>query len=393
MTTSRSLPTGDSGELISAAWILGVAHAPGYPTFTLLSHMAGYLPFGNPAFRMNLFSAVLDALALGIFSWGILRFLRLETDKLHNRLYWLVPVAGTLAGAGLLGASNAFWLYSTVAEVFALNNFFAAITFVLMLEWVRQPKRNKYLFLSGLLAGLAMTNQHTFILLMPGLLTLLIGGILRWRRQVRSGLILRKNKNADPGWRLRDVGIALGLFILGFLPYIYLPIAARDNPPLNWGNPVDFNSFWQVLTRSDYGTLSFGLNSLTGNPLDVLFFIGHYFLDSFSVVGVLLAILGIVWVARHRQLEGLGIGLAFLFSGPIFALGAHPQLDAPVTPGVFERFFILPSIPLAVFIAAGAVFLIELAVKWKEKSKVVFPQYRSHGGYLGCGTLSRHQFE
>jgi hypothetical protein len=375
ITTSRSLPTGDSGEFISAAWILGVAHAPGYPIFTLLSHLAGYLPFGNPAFRMNLLSAILDTLALGILSWGTLRFLRLESDKLHNRLYWLVPIAGTLAGAGLLGISNAFWLYSTVAEVFALNNLFASITLVLMLEWVRQPDRNKYLFLSGLLAGLAMTNQQTFILLMPGLLTLLCGGILRWRRQVRSGLIVRKIKKADPGWRLLDIGITLGLFILGFLPYIYLPIAARNNPLLNWGNPVEFNSFWQVLTRSDYGTFSFGSNSLPGNPLHQLLYIGRYFLDSFSVIGILLAVLGIVWIVRHRQLEGLGIGLGFLFSGPIFALTAHPQLDAPITQGVFERFYILPSIPVAVFIAAGVVFLVELALKWKEKFKIVFPQY------------------
>jgi hypothetical protein len=372
MTTSRSVPTGDSGELITAAWTLGVAHSPGYPTFTLLSHLAGYLPFGNPAFRTNLLSAILDAVALGILSWGILRFLRLEVDELHTRLYWLIPVAGLVAGSGLLGVSNVFWLYSTVAEVFALNNLFAAITLVFMMEWVRQPGRNKYLFLSGLFAGLAMTNQVSFVLFMPGLLTLLFGGILRWRRQVRSGIIPHKSKKADPGWRLLDVGTTLGLFLLGLLPYIYLPIAARNNPPLNWGNPVDFNSFWHVVMRSDYGTFSFTSNSAQGNPLQQLFFIGRYFLQSFTLVGIPLAILGIIWFARKRRLEGLALGLAFLFSGPIFALGANPQLDLPVIQAVFERFYILPSIPFALFLAAGAVFFIELAAQTAEKFKSVF---------------------
>jgi hypothetical protein len=372
LTASRSVPTGDSGELITAAWTLGVAHPPGYPTFTLLSHLAGYLPLGNPAFRLNLLSAFLDALALGILFWGTLRFFRSEQERVQSKINRLIPLVGTIAGIGLLGVSRVFWLYSTVAEVFALNNLFSAITLVLFLEWVRQPVRKKYLYLGGLFAGLAMTNQHTFVLLAPGLLVLLVGGIVRWRRNVREGLVAGKSKKQEPGWLISDIAVTAGFFILGLLPYLYLPIAAGADPPYNWGNPATFSGFWQVLTRSDYGTFSFTANGVQGNPFQQLFYLGRYILQGFSVAGILLAVLGIVWFARKRPLEGCALGLLFIFSGPIFAMVANPAMDDPLTLGVFERFYILPGIPLACFIAAGAVYLVELAVKAAARFKSGF---------------------
>src|SRR5262245_63683496 len=66
VTLDPSLPTGDSGELITAARVWGVAHPPGYPLYTMLGHVSMWLPFGSPALRMNLLSAVLDAAAVGV---------------------------------------------------------------------------------------------------------------------------------------------------------------------------------------------------------------------------------------------------------------------------------------------------------------------------------------
>src|SRR5207302_1168367 len=64
-TIAPSLPAGDSGELITAAWVLGVAHPPGYPLFTMLGHLFTFLPVGS-AFRVNLMSAVLHAATVAI---------------------------------------------------------------------------------------------------------------------------------------------------------------------------------------------------------------------------------------------------------------------------------------------------------------------------------------
>src|ERR1700682_4856667 len=52
---------GDSAELVTAALVWGVPHAPGYPLFTALGHVFGWLPVNAPPWRVHLTSAVLHA--------------------------------------------------------------------------------------------------------------------------------------------------------------------------------------------------------------------------------------------------------------------------------------------------------------------------------------------
>jgi len=58
---------GDSSELVTAAYYLGVGHSPGYPTWMLLAHPFARLPIGDVAFRVNLFTALLGAVAVAVF--------------------------------------------------------------------------------------------------------------------------------------------------------------------------------------------------------------------------------------------------------------------------------------------------------------------------------------
>src|SRR5215831_4049984 len=72
VTYSRTLaptvtPT-DSGELILAAYGLGVAHPPGVPLWVMLAHLASLLPVGNVAVRINFSSAVFAALACAMLT-------------------------------------------------------------------------------------------------------------------------------------------------------------------------------------------------------------------------------------------------------------------------------------------------------------------------------------
>src|SRR5258707_15234108 len=57
-TLAPSVPTGDSGELITVAGVLGIAHPPGYPLFSMLGHLFTPLPSGSPPLRVNLLSAL-----------------------------------------------------------------------------------------------------------------------------------------------------------------------------------------------------------------------------------------------------------------------------------------------------------------------------------------------
>lgn len=58
LTLCPTVYVGDSGELIAAAYTLGIPHPPGYPLFTILGKIfITLIPIGSIAYRVNLLSA------------------------------------------------------------------------------------------------------------------------------------------------------------------------------------------------------------------------------------------------------------------------------------------------------------------------------------------------
>src|SRR3990172_11428477 len=106
LTLSRSVYYGDSGEFITIAKTLGIAHPPGYPLYTMLAHLFTYLPFGNLPFKVNFFSAISSSLTV-----VVVYFICLKITA--NRL-------ASASASLFLAFSYVFWLYALVAEVRSL---------------------------------------------------------------------------------------------------------------------------------------------------------------------------------------------------------------------------------------------------------------------------------
>ena len=67
----------DGGELLAAAYTLGIPHPPGYPIYTLLLKVfATIVPVGDFAFRGNLLSALLASGSVVLIYLTVLRFCR-----------------------------------------------------------------------------------------------------------------------------------------------------------------------------------------------------------------------------------------------------------------------------------------------------------------------------
>ena len=67
-TMCRSVGFTDSGELAVVACTLGIAHPTGYPLFTLLGRCWIMIPSTTEEIiRLNLFTALLTATAVGVF--------------------------------------------------------------------------------------------------------------------------------------------------------------------------------------------------------------------------------------------------------------------------------------------------------------------------------------
>jgi Protein of unknown function (DUF2723) len=347
LTLEPSVPTGDSGELITAAYVFGVAHPPGYPLYMLLGYLASHLPGGSPALWMNLLSAFLDAVAVGVVFLTIHRIVSLRGGTASRRWMPLVPAA---VGALLLAFSSLFWAYSVVAEVFALNNLFAALLLLVGIEWCRQPQRTRLLWLFMLLFGLALCNQQTILLFVPAFVALAWQG---WKLLPRAAGTLRLSP--------RDLGIAVGAFVVGLLPYLYLPAAASGNPVMNWGDPTSIGRFLTQVTRGNYGSTSLVAGGKSGSVWENLRLLSTSLAHGFVYAGILLAVAGLWWAWRNRRAEGIALCAAFLVAGPIFQAYTNTAYPDDLTKGIVARFYILPSIPLAILSGLGAWWVLGLA--------------------------------
>jgi Protein of unknown function (DUF2723) len=338
-----TIPPGDSGDLITAAVVFGIAHPPGYPLLTILGHVASLVPIGSPAFRVNVLSAVFGVGSVGITALLIAHLTARWQGRELVISTW-ASGAAALGGALLLAFSTQFWLYSLVTEVFALNAFFAAALLFTAVAWYRNPERMWAFRLFCLSAGLAMSNQQTIVALGPGLLIVLIAGMRR--RQHGKWL-------PDAVMR-REVLIGVALIAVGLLPYLYLPIAALGDPAINWGDPRTLDAFVRLVTRADYGTGQLIAGGAHGSVSDNLSLFGAYLAGAFGPVGCGLALVGLWWLARSRPAVAIGIATCFLVAGPIFLAYANPPTPAGLLRGVIARFYILPSVPFAVFAGCGA---------------------------------------
>src|ERR1700736_4364133 len=203
-TAARDIVVGDTPGLITAAATLGVAPPPGYPLFTMLGHVFSLIPIGSIPFRVNLLSVVCDAFTVGVVYLIATRLVRSR-------------IAAAIA-ALVLAVNPVFWEWSLAAEIFPLNNLLAATLLLLLVMWHDEPPRTGFLIGAFFVAGLALTNHQTIVLLAPSFCFVL------WRQ--RTVLFAR------PGV------LALGLlvFALGLLPYAYLLWASAHHPVYNWGN-------------------------------------------------------------------------------------------------------------------------------------------------------------
>jgi hypothetical protein len=271
----------DGGDFITAAWVLGVPHPTGYPTYTLLAALFARLPFGSVAWRVHLLSGVAAAATV----WFVYVVGRRLTAQYEDAL----SVLGAAVGALLLAFAPLFWGHALIAEVYTLHLFFIALILWLMLRW---RAGQSPLPLAALVFGLGMGNHITLSFMAPAVLLLLWSG----RRQL--------------SWR--GVLLSVPALLAGLLVYLYLPWRASHNPIINWGNPDSWENFYWVVTGRGYEKFFFALplNDL-GSRLAQWWGIA---VAQFPFLAWPLAALGWWELARRDRCLALGTGFHAGFS-------------------------------------------------------------------------------
>jgi dolichyl-phosphate-mannose-protein mannosyltransferase len=329
LTAARDIVVGDTPELITAAVTLGVAHPPGYPLFSMLGHLFSLLPFGSIPFRVNLLAVTCDVLTVVVVFFTALRLTRSH-------------FAAALA-ALILTVNPTFWSWSLVAEVFPLNNLLASILIYLLVAWREQPQRFGLLVAAFFLAGLALTNHQTIVLTAPAFCFIL------WQRRAA----LRRQP--------RFVPVCIAAFLIGLLPYAYVPWASAHHPPYNWGNVSSLRDLASLITRRSYGSrhlVSVGAYT-GGSPLARILAL----CSSFGLLAAPLIMLGMVQVYRHQRWYLWFSLIAFVCVGPLFVWMTNLNLaTAPSALFVLQRFFLLSHVVLAPLLAFGVLFIMETII-------------------------------
>ncbi|KAM5178906.1 protein O-mannosyl-transferase TMEM260 isoform 4-T4 [Callospermophilus lateralis] len=244
LTLPASVPGGDSGELITAAHELGVAHPPGYPLFTLVAKLAITLfPFGSVAYRVNLLCGLFGAVAASLLFFTVFRL---------SGSY-----AGGILAAGVFSFSRLTWQWSITAEVFSLNNLFVGLLMALTVhfeEAATAKERSKIAKIGAFCCGLSLCNQHTIVLYVLCIIPWILFRLL-------------KEKELSLGYLLN-----LSLcFSAGLLPYIYLPISSYLNHARwTWGDQTTLRGFLTHFLREEYGTFSLAKSEIGSSMSEIL---------------------------------------------------------------------------------------------------------------------------
>jgi len=261
-TLNPSFRADDSPETITAAVTLGIQHPPGYPLQTLLGRLASLAPLGAPAWRLNLLAAVCGALACALLA-GLTQLLAgdwlLRRTEDHGGR--LAALAGALAGV-TWGCSATFWSQSLAAKggIYTLHMVLFTGALCALVDWLRRARSAAAALSPPALLGFPSARLAVF------LLALGLGN--HWETQallapaaaVLAACVLwpARSVRATPGAWAKGLLTLLALAALGLSPLLYLPLRARLEPALNWGDPASWNQFWWVLQRQEYLDLETG---------------------------------------------------------------------------------------------------------------------------------------
>jgi hypothetical protein len=310
----RTLAPGVTADVDTALFqflgrVLGVAHNPGYPLYALLTWPVAQIPAGSLAWRINLFSAVMGALAVGITA---IAARRLGCGRL----------AAAFAALGL-AAGQVFWSQAIVAEVYTLHLVFVAMLLQSALRWeVTRRPGHFYAAVGWLAVGL---GHHTTI------------GAFAPALALHAILVDRRF-----ALRLRTIATSAGICVLGLLPYAYILIRSRDPQAYVESPATTLGGLIQVVLGRQFRERLFTDSWTTLATERVPALVSSVLRPDLTIGGLVLAAVGAAWLLRRRPASA-GLLLTPAAIVTLFVAG-YAVVDQPV--------FLLPVVLCGWLLAA-----------------------------------------
>lgn len=361
-TLAPGVTFGDSGELIVAAYSLGISHPPGSPLWTIVAKLFTFLPINSIAWRVNLVSAFFAAATCGV----LFIYLRLLGEMWFPKFDRFKISASSLIAVTTLSFGRSFWGQAVISEVYSLNTFLFAWQLFIFTKWL-VTKRAKWLLWLALTIGLGLSNHYIFLLLLPvyAAVLALAGG--------------------QKIWNLKFILKGVLCLVLGLLFYAYIPIRARQQPTINWGNPGTISRFTDYIQRKSIAVnvlqndTEVGINvpvlKLTSiadvaiRAKDALIYVIRVYIGEFIIGLLFLMFMGIWVIWKRKNLSWSDVWIKVLLTGVYvigswgyaFLVGAKEVTTGAKYPELGFSFIIF-----AVYIYFGCLAIWEWTRKYKK---------------------------
>ncbi len=345
-TLAPDVVDADGGEFQFAAWNFSFVHPTGYPLYLILGGIFQHLvPIGNPAFRLNLFTAITGALAVGA--------VYLATREIAQHRGAAVVAAASFA------LTRTFWFDASAAETYDLNAFFVALLIFVALRWQAEPTARKFAAFT-FVCGLALTHHRTIILWIPAFVLFFAIMVQQLRRGFHVSRLTYRNAAASVPYFL----LFTFAFSLPLLLYLYIPLRAPASPYATLALSPGHNII--LYDNSLHGFINYLLgrvfqSELRWDAVSIarLVSLPQLLLNEFTVVGVALGLIGIVamlWRKEWARFALLAIGFA---ATVLFAAAYHI--------GDIFHYYIPAYLVWSIWIGAGVAGIVE-AVNSRQSS-------------------------
>jgi len=306
----------DGGDLVTAVARGSIPHPPGCPTYLLVGELFIRLPFGNPAWRLNLMSAIM-ATGTACLTTAATALLPLFSIR-HS------PFA---ICAGLcLGLAPLLWSQAVITEVYTTAALFVALVLFLAL-------RGGPAWRLGLAWGIGMGAHPTLVFLLP---------MIAWAAPRRL-------------WKKQSLTAQLQIAVSALVGVgmMYGPaLLVRGGAPSPWGDVSTLAGWWALVSGRMYHGYLFGLPP-TAWPQRLLAWAG-LLARQLTPLGATLAGLG--WAQMWSERRSLAAASSLVFGAfSLYAIG-YDTADSLV--------YLAPALPLAaLWLGTG----VALAAEWLDR--------------------------
>lgn len=230
ITLPPTIYIGDSGELISSSFTLGIGHPPGYPLYLMIGKIFSQIPIGDIAFRYNLLSATL---AILVFA-SLYKICYLFIKTIFKNISDFILKITCLSISIMFCLSYIFWSQAGNAKggIYILSHLVFILTIYFFFKYL-DKKKNKFLILSIYLSGFLPAIHFTT----SGVVVFII----------LASVFIIKN------FSFKKIFIIFILFLISFItPFLYLFLRAVHYPLIHWHEIDTFNQIIGYLLRKPY---------------------------------------------------------------------------------------------------------------------------------------------